>query len=271
MSKVKPKVLIVGAGLSGITLVLLLERAGVNYEVFERATVVKPFGSAISLGSNVLFMSKQLNLLDEIQRIGKPFPFTDICDENRVVQNHVDMSFRGISPLRRVSTKAVRPAPALHPSAQDPFPEEGSVQEQDADGVAISTADNMKHSGDILVGADGAYSSVRQNMYKQLKLRGKLPKSDDGELPFSFVCLVGQTDTIDPKERPELDKVECCCQCVSKDNDAFRNSEWGPEAAEQMCKEVRDFPIPGGNNRWIMGDLIDRTPKDLISKVTLEE
>lgn len=47
---------------------------------------------------------------------------------------------------------------------------------QDADGVAISTADNMKHSGDILVGADGDYSSVRQNMYKQLKLRGKLPK-----------------------------------------------------------------------------------------------
>lgn len=38
-------------------------------------------------------MSKQLNLLDEIQRIGKPFPFTDICDENRVVQNHVDVSF----------------------------------------------------------------------------------------------------------------------------------------------------------------------------------
>lgn len=38
-----------------------------------------------------------------------------------------------------------------------------------------------------------------------------------------------------------------------------------------MCKEVRDFTIPGGNNRWTMGDLIDRTPKDLISKVMFEE
>lgn len=58
----------------------------------------------------------------------------------------------------------------------------------------------------------------------------------------------------------------------SKMNNSFRNSEWGPEAAEQMCKEVRDFPIPGGiNNNLTLGDLIDKTPQDLISKVMLEE
>lgn len=58
----------------------------------------------------------------------------------------------------------------------------------------------------------------------------------------------------------------------SKMNDSFRNSEWGPEAAEQMCKEVRDFPIPGGtNNSLTLGDLIDKTPQHLISKVMLEE
>ncbi|KFH67354.1 hypothetical protein MVEG_06088 [Podila verticillata NRRL 6337] len=58
----------------------------------------------------------------------------------------------------------------------------------------------------------------------------------------------------------------------SKMNDSFRNSEWGPEAAEQMCKEVRDFPIPGGiNNNLTLGDLIDKTPQHLISKVMLEE
>lgn len=62
-----------------------------------------------------------------------------------------------------------------------------------------------------------------------------------------------------------LDKV------LSKTNDAFRNSEWGPEAAESMCKELRDFTIPGRNNCWTMGDLIDHSPKDLISKVMFEE
>ncbi|KAF9004134.1 hypothetical protein BGZ52_009220, partial [Haplosporangium bisporale] len=40
-----------------------------------------------------------------------------------------------------------------------------------------------------------------------------------------------------------------------------------------MCKEVRDFKMPGGKDGALitLGDLIDRTPKDLISKVMLEE
>ncbi|KAF9897833.1 hypothetical protein BX616_004910 [Lobosporangium transversale] len=56
----------------------------------------------------------------------------------------------------------------------------------------------------------------------------------------------------------------------SKSHDSFRNSEWGPEAANAMCKEVRGFPFPGGkDNDMTIGDLIDNTP--LISKVMLEE
>ncbi|KAF9901069.1 hypothetical protein BX616_002390, partial [Lobosporangium transversale] len=52
----------------------------------------------------------------------------------------------------------------------------------------------------------------------------------------------------------------------SKSHDSFRNSEWGPEAAIAMCKEVQDFPVPGGkNNDMTIGDLIDSTP--LISKI----
>lgn len=97
---------------------------------------------------------------------------------------------------------------------------------QDANGVVIGTADNMKHYGYILVGAISAYSSVRAaehlNMYKQLK--DNLAKSDAGELPFLFVCLVGQTEVIDSKEREELDKAEYCCQCVISDKRQYAAS-----------------------------------------------
>lgn len=60
---------------------------------------------------------------------------------------------------------------------------------------------------------------------------------------------------------------------TSKKNDSFRNSEWGIEAAEAMSKEVRDFKVPGGKDGKVrtLGDLLDRTPKGLISKVMLEE
>lgn len=40
-----------------------------------------------------------------------------------------------------------------------------------------------------------------------------------------------------------------------------------------MCSEVRDFKLVGGKDGKVltMGDMIDRTPKGMISKVMLEE
>ena len=49
------------------------------------------------------------------------------------------------------------------------------------------------------------------------------------------------------------------------------STEWGSEAIEAMCMAVRDFPIPNGPAGSTLGTLIDLTPTDLISKVTLEE
>lgn len=48
----------------------------------------------------------------------------------------------------------------------------------------------------------------------------------------------------------------------------FRNSEWGPEANNPLIDEVKDFPITFGGT---LGDVIEATPKDRISKVMLEE
>lgn len=48
----------------------------------------------------------------------------------------------------------------------------------------------------------------------------------------------------------------------------FRNSEWGPEANKSMLDEIYNFPIKNGG---ILGDLIEATDKDLISKVYVEE
>ena len=61
-------------------------------------------------------------------------------------------------------------------------------------------------------------------------------------------------------------------ESTSKEHDTFRNSEWGPEAAMSMSQQVRDFPVMIGKDKISsLGDLFDRTPKDLISKVVLEE
>lgn len=42
----RPKVLIVGAGLGGLTLGAILQKSDIPYEIFERAPEVKPLGRA---------------------------------------------------------------------------------------------------------------------------------------------------------------------------------------------------------------------------------
>jgi len=39
-----PNVMIVGAGLAGLLLAILLDKAGIPYEIYERASSVKPLG-----------------------------------------------------------------------------------------------------------------------------------------------------------------------------------------------------------------------------------
>ncbi|KAF9334060.1 hypothetical protein BG006_002772 [Podila minutissima] len=172
---------------------------------------------------------------------------------------------------------------------------------QGANGVMIRTSDNCTYEGDILVGADGAYSAVRQSMYQELHKEGKLPSEDNMPLPYKHVALVGQTLPLSREDFPELLRDDSPFECVvgennygcitfttkmdticwqafltldkatSKLNDSFRNSEWGPEAAEQMCKDVKDIPFKGGNGNLTLGDLIELSPKHLISKVVYEE
>ncbi|KAF9158289.1 hypothetical protein BGX21_011027 [Mortierella sp. AD011] len=168
-------------------------------------------------------------------------------------------------------------------------PEEG--------GVAIHCSDNSTYYGDILVGADGTYSGVRQSMYRSLQEKSLLPFSDTQALDIGYLTLVGTTDPMDAGNYPELKdnfnhfhfvigngkpytwymftvpKRKICwgVQCQLTENVAkdmlFRNTTWGSEGNEGMIKDVYNFPTPYGP----LGLLIDATPRERISKVFLEE
>ena len=73
-------------------------------------------------------------------------------------------------------------------------------------GARVSCADGSSFDGDIIVGADGAYSPVRQSLFKWLQKNNNLPSSDDVPMPYNCVCLVGQTGELDPEEFPDIGK-----------------------------------------------------------------
>ncbi|KAH7056139.1 hypothetical protein BKA57DRAFT_449880 [Linnemannia elongata] len=304
-------VLIVGGGLGGLMLGALLEKAAVPYLIFERAITVKPLGSALSLGSQLLPLFEQLGIKDTFLAQGKRANLSKAITESGETILTMDYStmeeFGGYS-------KYVVSRPILYDILLSLVPQEKILYgkrvlniSEDKDKVTVLTADNSEYTGDILVGADGAYSAVRQRLFERLKQDGSLPRSDQEDLPFNVTCLVGQTEPLDPEEFPELKDSDChfvgtlgddkpytwtlfstasfsVCWMVMHHLDSvstklaheqrFRqseNSEWGSYAAQAMCDETREFPIPFGKEKMTLGDLYDRTPKDLISKVMLEE
>ncbi|KAG0316100.1 hypothetical protein BGZ97_007390 [Linnemannia gamsii] len=313
-SKKRPKVLIIGGGLGGLSLGMLLQQTDIPYEIFERASEPKALGSAIVLSAATDALFKQCKIYDEFASLGKKVHALQvIANEQRRVDYKMDFSSQE-ELLGAIGHVIARPV--LHDLLFRQIPKDRihmnkkvlSTDDQSDKGITVTFSDGTSTTGDILIGADGAYSAVRQNLFKRLKAQNKLAAADDVPLPYSTICLVGQTRPLDPALFPHLLKDDCqfvktlgenkpwvwitlttaqgtvCWSIVrfveeshtsmdDKNKDAGVDQEWGPEAAEAMCNEVRHFPVMSGNESspWSVGDLIDHTPKDLISKVKLEE
>ncbi|KAG9325964.1 hypothetical protein KVV02_005808 [Mortierella alpina] len=234
----KTKVLIVGAGPGGLTLGILLERAGIDYLLLERTPSIRPLGSAIALSSVVQPVLAQVGLLEEIHEHSKPVSGMTILEEAQADQG--DRWVRGdrgvIGTLSNVmpgsDTKErygyytrVLPRPTFYNILLKEIPrarlllnkkvvsfEEYESKSQatatarggggDAGGVMVKCADGSEYHAQILVGADGAYSTIRNTLYSRLKAEKKLPKQDQLPLKLKQHCVLGVTEplTTTPEE-----------------------------------------------------------------------
>ncbi|KAF9309956.1 hypothetical protein BGZ91_007231 [Linnemannia elongata] len=292
----RPKVLIVGAGLGGLTLGAILQKTDIPYEIFERAAEVKPLGSGITLNATVAPLMRQLGIYDEFVAMSNIVPAVQVGNEEREIQFSFSNYFDEATTRFGAETRLL-PRPKLYDLFHRQVPKERIHMSkkilsttQGGNGILIRCSDGTEYEGDILVGADGAHSAIRQNLYEQLKRDKKLPSSDDtkpltpAEIPLlaadkcQLIRIVGEDKPYAWNTFTTTQSTLCWSivrfldEESSKLHDSFRNSEWGPEAAEAMCEEVRDFPIiAGGDTKLTIGDLIDWSPKEYISKVMLEE
>ncbi|KAF9925327.1 hypothetical protein FBU30_004917 [Linnemannia zychae] len=310
-----PRVIIVGAGLGGLLLGALLERSNIPYIILERAVSIKPLGSAMSLGGQILPVFAQLGIAEKYEAMAMPYTFsrgvTDTGESLLKLDYSVAEEVCGYSNYIVARPQVYALMQTLVPAHKVLLGKRVLAMSEDDEIVKVQTSDNSVYEGDILVGADGAYSAVRQRLYENLKQQNRLPKSDQEDLPFNCTCLVGQTEPLDPELYPQLkergypfiftlggpgrpytytlfsvgENRICWVVFHHLDKTTSRaaqqqrfmhteNSEWGPYAAISMCDETRDFPLQYFGREGAnltMGDLYDMTPQDRISKVMLEE
>ncbi|KAF9347901.1 hypothetical protein BGX26_000659 [Mortierella sp. AD094] len=297
-----PHVMIVGAGLAGLLLAILLDRINVPYEIYERSDEVRPLGGAMSLNANILPALEQLSLLEDLKKVTYPSLTFNIYTGNMEKIAKLGGDEETIEAIGYENYLFSRPkfyALLLSrvPAKRIHYKKKVMSIAHNKEGAMIRCSDGTTYHGDILVGADGAYSGVRQGLYKLLKSDGQLPEPDTKALSKGYICMVGTTIPVDPEKYPCISNPtalsyqmigegtphswsfmtvpnnQICWNVVKQlgsaesEDERFRNSEWGPDSNEAMIKEVRDFRVPTGT----LGDLIDATPKESISRVFLED
>ncbi|KAF9431260.1 hypothetical protein BGZ76_000481 [Entomortierella beljakovae] len=303
----EPKVLIAGAGVAGLMLAILLEKANVHYEVFEKEEQIRrPVGSAACLGFNVMPVMDQLGLMDELRAISKRVDGTTIFKEDMEVIREIRLrnnkEINGYETLVTSRIEFFNLLLSRVPSEKIHTNKKVVTISQNDQSVAIHCADGSTYTGDILVGADGACSSVRQALYDEIKKDEEAAaanKVNDEELISHYLSIMGTTNPLNPKNYEGLDDDESHCDTMIGEERGLtwryftlpdnriswrvdlQSSLMDPKLYEGWLNaDYNNFDIDTIPEVWkdnklaIMGDmrgLFENTPKETICKVVLEE
>lgn len=163
------RVIVIGAGIGGLSAAHSLLRSGKEVAVFDRLPELHEVGSGLTLWVNAMRALKKLGLADVVRPRGA------IVDriENFRWDGH---KFKTL-PIRRIEHKYGTPSVSIHRAElQNTLAEqlpEGVLRlgseytgfEQDATGVTARFADGSEERADVLVGADGIRSTVRTQLF----------------------------------------------------------------------------------------------------------
>lgn len=205
------KVVVVGAGIGGLTSAIALSQAGYEVEVYERAAELRPVGAGISLWSNGVKVLNRFGLGKQIAAIGGQMDFMQYRDRSGELLNHVSLQ-----PL--IEEVGQRPYPVARMDLQqmliDAFDGEinldhrcvGVEDHGDSEGslqgnrVTVLFENGKTATGDFVIAADGVRSILRSHVLDdQIQPRyagyvnwnGLIEASEDLAPPNTWVIYVG--------------------------------------------------------------------------------
>lgn len=171
MSLPARRILIIGGGFSGMSAAIELCRLGAEVDLVEIDPGWRNYGAGISLGGATLRALRRLGVLDAFLREGSAADGVRICLPHgpqvaelptpRIAGDDVPGGGAILRPvLARILAEATRAAGAnVHLGCTF------TAIEQDAGGADVSFTDGQRRRYDLVVGADGLYSKVRDALF----------------------------------------------------------------------------------------------------------
>jgi len=207
------KVLIVGAGIAGLTSALALTRRGVPVTVVDQAPAASPYGGGLQVWLNAALSLKRIGLLTQLEEVG-------VGVERQVFQSArgrtlITVPVGDLARRKGIPQPLMVTRPDLLRTLEEALPE-GVVRwnsglvgfEQDDDGVTARFADGSEERAAVLVGADGLTSAVRTTLFPDSipvyagyqYLRCLMPY--DGFPEGDFVFMIGRGDRFGVHDAP---------------------------------------------------------------------
>ncbi len=187
----KLKVIVIGAGIGGLTTGIALRQVGYEVEIYDRVKDLRPAGAGISLWSNGVKVLNRLGLGEQMASIGGMMNRMEYRRASGELLNEIDLM-----PL--VTAVGQRPYPVTRTDLQQmllaAYQDEVKLEhqcvaiEQDEKSVTAIFENGHRTTGDLLVAADGIRSAVRKYVLGKevepayggyVNWNGLVPISDD--------------------------------------------------------------------------------------------
>ena len=159
-------VLVIGAGIGGLTAAIALLRRGFSVQLIEKDPAWSVYGVGIIQQGNVLRAMDALGLLDQYIEAGVGFDAVEVYAPNgmrvarvpspRLLPNrpaNVGVGRRALQKVLRDAALAFGATPRLGMTA--------TTIEEDGPQVRVAFSDQSRGTYDLVVGADGTYSATR--------------------------------------------------------------------------------------------------------------
>lgn len=197
------KVVIIGAGVGGLAAGLALKRAGLNVTVFERHPELRTAGVGLNLWPNGVRVIYELGLRESFEEAANLLDhYRTYSSDGRLIGDEDVAAYRTRfgAPLTGVYRRELNQMIADALGAEHlRFDHELTAIEQQADRVVCAFANGERVTADVVIGADGIYSTVRGQLFgerrfrsdEHVRWRGLFRVEDAGIDPAAEVDVIG--------------------------------------------------------------------------------